>query len=167
MRDFYREPVFYYVLAPILIGLWPLLVWSMYLPRTQEQYETEQGDLIDAQAGIMEILTLDPDRLDIVDPNDSTLGKFAFLQAIDRAVNLSNIPSDGYKPNIYPPRKVQGKDIQTARLNLEDIGIKQVAKFLTEIQSTWVNLTCDSVKLTHREGMSDHWDVDIDFTYVF
>ena len=167
MRDFYREPVFYYVLAPLLIGLWPLLVWFLYLPAAQRSYEAEKTGLSEAQGAILDILKLDPDRLAIADPNDSQLGKFSYLEAIDTAANLSNISPASRNYTSGQTHEVQGKRTQGARLYLEDVRIAQVAKFLTSIQSTWVNLTCDRINLDKQDDMPDQWDVDIDFTYTY
>lgn len=167
MRDFYREPVFYYILAPVLIALWPVLVWAVYLPGAKDSYENEKTDLSEAQVAILDILKLDPDRLSIVDPNDTSLGKFSYNEAIAKAANLSNIPAANKSYSSGPVRESKGKRTQTARLYLEDVHIKQVAKFLTEIQSTWVNLTCDTIGLDQQEDMPDQWDVDIAFTYTY
>ena len=167
MRDFYREPVFYYICAPVLIALWPILVWAVYLPDARESYENEQMGLSEAQVAILEILSLDPARLAIVDPNDSSLGKFSYNGAITEAANLSNIPPANKRYSSSPVRESQGKRTQAARVYLEDVHIKQIAKFLTEIQSTWVNLTCDTISLDKKEGMPDQWDVDIAFTYTY
>ena len=35
MRDLYKNPIFYYVLVPILAGLWPLLVRGVLPPGMQ------------------------------------------------------------------------------------------------------------------------------------
>ena len=32
MKDVYKNPILYYILVPVVVALWPLLVWSVYLP---------------------------------------------------------------------------------------------------------------------------------------
>jgi len=43
MRDLHKNPMFYYILAPVVLGLWPLLVYASYLPKSQEALRTELG----------------------------------------------------------------------------------------------------------------------------
>ncbi|MBN1360772.1 MAG: hypothetical protein JW993_09280 [Sedimentisphaerales bacterium] len=167
MRDLYKNPVFYYVLAAILIGIWPLLVLTVYLPGAREGLEADKDARTDVVVAITEILKLDPERLSLGDPNDSRLGKFSYLEAIRRSANLCGIPSGNYPFTTGGIITSQGKQTQTARLSLKDVGITQVARFLTHIQSNWVNLTCEKASLKKKEGMPDQWDVDLDFKYSY
>jgi hypothetical protein len=166
MRDLYKNPMFYYILAPILIGLWPLLVWAVYLPGGREEREAEETHLVEAQAAILKILELDPDRLEIAGPG-AELGKFTYAEAIDRAANVCNIPSSNYNFTSGAIVKSGGKETQQARLSLDKVVIVQVAKFLSTLQSTWVNLTCEKATLKKKEGMRDQWDVDLDYRYSY
>jgi hypothetical protein len=36
MREVYKNPMLYYLLIPVLVGIWPLLVWGVYLPRAEQ-----------------------------------------------------------------------------------------------------------------------------------
>ena len=165
MRDIHRNPLFYYILVPVLLGLWPLLVWGKYLPAARdglakdcEQY-TEASDLIST------IISLDQDRLNPIEgPN---LGRFSYAEAVDRAANICHIPSAKWELHSGKITTSGGKKVQEARVKLSNVGIVETADFLTRILSTWVNLTCDRIKLNKKEGMPNQWDIDLNFKYDF
>ena len=166
MRDIYRNPISYYLLIPVLVALWPLLVWGIYLPGAERDREIEESLYIEGQTNIVDILRIDPDRLSFVDANDVS-AEFSYGPAVDRVANLCRIPASNcnYKAgNIIVSDKKRRQD---ARVKLKDVSIVQAATFLSRIQSMWVNLTCDKVKLTKNKGMPDQWNVDFDFVYYY
>ena len=165
MRDFHRNPIFYYLIIPLLIGVWPLLVWAVYLPAAERDRESDYRELIEAQTQIMGILEIDPDRMN-TDPN-RVVGEFAYGKAVDRAANLCSIPATHCIVSAGPPTTISGKKRQDATIKLKDVSIVQVARFLSTMQSTWVNLQCDRVKLTKRKGMPDQWEVDVKYIYYY
>lgn len=166
MRDLHRNPILYYVLIPVLIGLWPLLVWAVYLPAAKQNVEADCQYMQKAVADINEILVIDPSRTDPDNPNRVT-GEFAYGKAVDRVANLCAISAKDNTVTAGLPITVGGKKRQDATVKLQDVSIVQVAKFLSTIQSTWVNLQCDQIKLTKRKGMPDKWDVDCRFIYYY
>ncbi len=166
MRDLYKNPIFYYVLVPILAGLWPLLVWGVYLPKAEKAWEDDRKLYNEATASIVEILEKDPDRLKIVEESKS-LGKFAYAEAVDRAANLCQILSSNYTLSTGSMVTSGKKESQQARVNLMDVSIVQAAKFLSTIQSMWVNLSCERIRLTKKPGMPDRWDMDLTFQYHY
>lgn len=166
MQDIYKNPIFYYVLAPLLVGLWPLLVWGMYLPGAEAAWEDDQELYEEAVASIVEILDKDPDRLKIAAESQG-LGKFAYAEAVDRVANLCRIPSSNYTLSTGIPVTSGGRESQQARVRLIDVSIVQAAKFLSTIQSMWVRLSCERVRLTKKAGMPDLWDMDLNFQYEY
>jgi hypothetical protein len=166
MRDIYKNPMFYYVLAPILVGAWPLLVWGMYLPKAKTTLEGDKQSYADATANIIEIIDMDPGRLDIAKTTKS-LGRFTYAEAVDRAVNLCRIPSKNYRLSTGNMVVSGKKESQQARVSLVDVSIVQGAKFLSIIHSMWVNLSCERLRLTMKEGVPDTWDMDVTFKYDF
>lgn len=166
MRDIYRNPIFYYLLIPVLVGVWPLLVWGVYLPTAQRERENDYSLLLEGQTSIMEILKIDPQRTNPVDPN-RVAGEFVYSKAIDSAANLCGIVASRCSHRTALPNTSGGKKRQDARVWLKDVTITQAAKFLSTMQSTWVFLDCDRMKLTKKKGMPDQWDVDFDFVYYY
>ncbi len=165
MREIYRNPIFYYLLIPVLVALWPLLVWGVYLPRAQRNQKSEQASYIEAQTCIVDILTLDPDRLKI-DVNQVSL-EFSYGNAVDRVANLCKIPASNWTSSAGNIVKYQKKQRQDAMVKLTNVSIVQAARFLSTMQITWATLNCEKVKLTKKKGVPDQWDVDFSFTYYY
>ena len=71
MNNIHKNPILYYIAIPVLIGIWPLLVWAIHLPKAQEDLDQNLAMYINkAEPLMMEILNLDPGRLDSADPNE-------------------------------------------------------------------------------------------------
>jgi len=166
MRELYRNPMLYYVLAPILVSLWPLLVWGFYLPKGEEAWQEDQRLFHQAQDLMVELLEKDPDRLKAAEESQK-LGEFTYAEAVNRAANLCRIPSSKVNLSTGDIVTSAGKETQQARVSLSDVGIVQAARFLSTIQAMWMTLTCDRVKLSKKEGMPDQWDMDLNFKYDY
>jgi hypothetical protein len=166
MRDVLKNPILYYILAPILVGLWPLLVWGVYLPKIQRELSFDKDQYTNAENCMVEILTLDPHRLDASGDGKSS-GKFTYYEAFSRVADRCRISSRNYNVNAGGKIKSGGKETQGAKVTLSDVGIVQICDFLSKIQSMWVNLECESLKLTKKEGTPDRWDADLSFKYTY
>ncbi|MCX5646861.1 MAG: hypothetical protein NTZ17_19610 [Phycisphaerae bacterium] len=167
MRELHKNPMLYYLLIPVLVGMWPLLVWGVYLPRAEHGREIEGGLCVQGQTSVLEILKIDPDR-----PNMTTTNpmppEFSYSAAVTRVANLCKIPSSGWGCKAGKPMVASGKKRQDARVKLTAVSISQAAKFLTTIQSMWPSrLTCENLKLQKKKGMPDQWDVDFSFLYYY
>lgn len=165
MRDLYKNPMFYYLFVPVLVVVWPVLVWGIYLPRAQDALENEQSLCLEGRTHVLDILVNDPARLDFAASEDVS-GEFSYAKAIDRVSVLCRIPSS--KCNYSAGNIGSGsKRSQNARVGLSDVSVVQAAQFLSTIQSMWVNLKCDKVKLTRKKDLPDQWDVDLNFWYYY
>ena len=165
MKDILKNPAFYYVLVPVLIALWPFLIWGVYLPSAEHKFQLEKSQYEKAQKVIKEILAIDPDRL-TTDSNNTT-AEFDYASAIDRTANLCGIPSTSYKLNSGIMLTTAGQKSQSAKVSLKSIDITKCAKFLSTLQLRWANLQCNQVKLTKKKGLPDSWDFDIEFKYYY
>ena len=166
MRDVYRNPMLYYLLAPLLVAVWPLLVWAVYLPRAQESWDKEQSYYVEGQTYILDILRMDPDRLDLA-ANSEVSGEFSYAKAIDRVANLCRIPASKCDYGAGGVIPAGNKKKQQARIKLTDVDVVQAATFLSRMQSTWVKLTCDKISLTKDKALPNQWDVDFTFWYFY
>jgi hypothetical protein len=167
MRDLYKNPILYYVLVPVLVALWPLLVWAVYLPNAHRSAQEHTSQYQKAEPIMMQILTLDPDRLEFVDSND-TASEFSWT-AVDQVANRCKIPESKCDLRSGLPITSGGQKNQSATVNLRQVSITEFAEFLSTIQLRWANLQCERIKLTKKENMPDNdlWDVDITFKYYF
>jgi len=164
MKEIYKNPILYYILVPVVIGLWPLLVWAICLPAAEKKLEAQQAQYKRAEAIMMEILTLDPDRM--TDANDAP-AEFTYDRAVERVAGSCRIPPNKYKLSPIMPMTISGQKSQSATVNLKQIDIVKFAEFLSMIQLRWANLHCNRVKLTKKQGLPDMWDVDIEFKYYY
>ena len=163
MRDVYKNHALYYVLVPIAVSLWPLLVRGVYLPKTQEQWESEKARYLRAQEIMEEILTLDRDRLDLTGPED-TVAEFDYAGAADRVARLYDI---SYTVTSRPIRTSGGQKTKNANVILRNVNITDFALFLTTIQFRWPNLECERITLLEKKGLRDRWDVTLEFKYYY
>ena len=167
MKDLYKNPTLYYVLVPVVMGIWPLLVWGLYLPQAKDTLDDEVRYTQEAQVVALDILRLDPERLEFVDSNDA--GKeFSYANVIDKVAGLCNIPASKYELNAGIIIKKEGKRSQSAHVKLKHVGVVQFGKFLS-LMLRWENLQCNIVKLTKVKGagLRDAWNVAIDFRYSY
>jgi hypothetical protein len=166
MRDLHKNPILYYLLIPVLVGIWPLLVGTVYLPRAENERANEGQQCVDGQNLVMEILKIDPDRPNIVDRNVKPV-EFSYGAAVDRVANLCKMPAANWGYTAGDFMTSNGKKRQDARVVLKSVSIVQAAKFLSTMQKMYVNLTCENAKLQKKKGMSDQWDVDFSFIYYY
>ncbi len=169
MKDIYKNPILYYILVPALIGLWPLFVWAMYLPAAEKSVKDQLAQDRKAEAIMIEILTLVPERAKSADPNDpNSVGtEFTYAKEIDGAARSCGIQSGNYKLNSGMLITSRDQESQSASISLKQIDIVKLARFLSVIQLDWPNLQCNRVKLTKKQGLPDMWDVDIEFKYYY
>jgi len=166
MKDIYKNPILYYIVTPVIVVLWPLFVWAIYLPAAEKDVIDQQAQYRKAEAAMMEILTLDPDRRELVDSNNVG-AEFTYAGAVDNVARACGIIPSKYKLSSGTPQTSSGQKSQSASVNLKQIDIKKFAEFLDKIQFRWANLQCSRVKLTKKPGMPDMWDVDLEFKYYF
>jgi hypothetical protein len=166
MKDIYKNPILYYIAVPVLVGLWPLLVWAIYLPTAEENIKNEQEQCRQAEGIMLEILNLDPDRLEFIDPND-TDAEFSYANAIREVALKCGIPPSKYELNSGMIISTREQKSQNAKVDLKEIEIVTFAEFLSMIQFRWADLQCERVKLTKKKLVPDMWDADIEFKYYY
>jgi len=168
MRDIYKNPILYYIIVPVIVGLWPLLVWAIYLPAAQKDVEEQIAQYNKAEPIMLEIFTLEPDRLEFADAND-TAADFTYGEAIDRVASLCRIPPSKYNVSSAMIIPTNDQKSQSASVDLKQVDIRKFARFLSMMQLRWANLQCEQLKLTKKQNLPDNdmWDVDIKFKYYY
>lgn len=168
MRDIYKNPVLYYIAIPVIVGLWPLLVWAMYLPKAQKDVKELMNQHEKAKPTMTEILTLEPNRLEFADAND-TAADFTYGEAIDRIASLCRIPPSKYNVSSAMMMTTHNQKSQSASINLKEIDIRKFARFLSMLQLRWANLQCERLKLSKKQNLPDNdlWDIDIELKYYY
>jgi len=168
MKDLHKNPTLYYILVPILVGFWPLLVWAMYLPDAKDTLNKDMDAAQRGQSLALQILVLDPERADTGDPN-SAPADFSYAKAVYDFALKCDIPPSKYKLSTGTIIIKDKQKSQTGHVRIDEIGVAQLAKFLALIQYRWATLQCDDISLTKvkAEARPDVWTVELDFTYKF
>jgi hypothetical protein len=166
MKDIYKNPMFYYVLIPVLLLFWPLFVWGVYLPRTEQKWENEKKYYEKSKDFIDDILTIDKERLEFSDSQNNG-EEFDYAVAIDRIARKCGIPASKYSISSKPARISGGQKTQSAMVVLRDVSISDFSHFLSTVTIRWANLQCERVKISRKKGLDDIWKVDLDLKYYF
>ena len=166
MKDIYKNPILYYIAVPLVVSLWPLLVWAVYLPEARQDIRDQQDQYKRAEPIMMEILTLDPERLQFADANDAAT-EFSYGSAVDGVASACGIPPSQYKVGTTLIISTREQRSQSGTVDLRQVDIVKFARFLSMIQLRWPSLQCERVKLTQKEGPPDIWDVNIEFKYYY
>jgi len=166
MKDIYKNPTLYYILVPVLIGLWPLLTLFVHFPRAEKAWEKEKKQYNKAEKLMAEILTLDPERLDSANAQNGA-GEFDYARVMESIASSVGIAATNYNVSSKPPRMTSGQKTKNATVILKEVDITKFAKFLSTIQLRWANLQCESVTLTSKKGLKDVWKVDLEFKYYY
>lgn len=166
MKNIYKHPFLYYIAIPVIVGLWPLLVWAVYLPNAKENIKGQQDQYKIAEDIMLEILALDPERLEITDPNDAEV-EFTYDRAVRSVANICGLQPSEYDLSTDVIGTSGEQTIQNAKVSLTQVDIVTFTRFFSMIQSLWANLQCESVRLRKKEKVPDMWDVDITFKYYY
>jgi hypothetical protein len=168
MKEMYKNPILYYIATPVIVGLWPLLVWAIYLPNAQEDVKELMNQHEKARPIMIQILDLEPERLVFADAND-TSADFTYGDAIDRVASLCRIPPSKYNLSSAMIMTTHDQKSQSASIDLKEVDIRKFAKFLSMLQLRWANLQCERLKLTKKQNLPDNdlWDIDMELKYYY
>ncbi|MBN1787911.1 MAG: hypothetical protein JW806_05890 [Sedimentisphaerales bacterium] len=165
MKDITKEPIFYYILVPALLAIWPLWLLMLGIPSAEANYKKEVREYNDAEKLITEILEIDPQRLDYA--KDKKEGDaFDYITAVDQVTKVCRISSASYKLSSSPVRRRKGgQQNQDASMTIDRIDIEKLARFLSVMHMRWVNLQCTNLTLSKIKGEKNLWKADIRFIY--
>jgi hypothetical protein len=166
MKDWYKKPVFYYVAVPVVLMVWPMVLWLYYLPNVENRCQQEQDYFKKAWGLIAKVVVMDPARLELAGKDENSKD-FDYAVAVDSAASRCQIPSTNYKISSKRLVSSKGQKSQSAMVVLEDVEIEKMARFISGIQTQWANLECTSIKLTKKQGVKNSWKIDLDFKYFF
>ena len=161
MKNLHKNPVLYYMLIPLLMGMWPLLLQFRYLPLVNESLRQQKQDMADANDLILAILDMAPDRAFHAENAGGGEKEFVYRTAINEAAK---------KCRMAAPRRSEDqrtKKNQTATVNLYGVNIVKCSMFLSELQTSWRKLQCTQINLTKKKGLKDRWKVSLRFNYYF
>jgi hypothetical protein len=165
MKDFLRQSIVYYIAAPVILTLWPLVLWLYYLPHAAATSKTEQKIYTEARQLAEQILTLDPERRTY--GNENKAAGFDYTVAINTAAKKLGIPSANYTISSKPMQRSRDQKTRDCQVTINEIDITNFARFLSNLQLTWANLQCQKVILTKKQDLPDAWKVDLSLKYYY
>ncbi len=165
MKGIWRQPIMIYIAAPVVLLIWPLLVYGFYLPRVDSAWEKEVEIYNKARGKMNDILTLDPERLKIKGKNPAA--KFDYTNALNTAASKLDIRPEQLDIRTKKVQKPEGGRTQECPVGIENVKIVTFAKFISNLQVTWANLQIEKITLTKKDGSPDSWNADITFKYFF
>lgn len=163
-RDFYKKPVFYYILIPACLAVWPCLVAFVCLPNSKTAFANEQKIYSEANSVMLDILSYDYDRSKSSTIKNSVKG-FDYFNAISDSARLCGISTPSI--NSSAARSIEGKKIQESTITLPSVGIDAFANFLFLLQKRWANLECQNISLDKQKGLPNSWKSTVKFRYYF
>ena len=166
MRDIYKNPILYYILAPAVLALWPLLTATVYIPRVEDNLKIEKEYYKEAKTIMHKILSLDIGRLELSSGGNNAI-KFDYPTAVDNAAESCGIAPGDYQLSSKPGRSTSGQKNQGASVTLKQVGVTTFAEFISTLQLRWATLQCEDVTLTKKKDQLDSWKVDLNFKYYY
>ncbi len=166
MKDIYKNPMFYYILVPVIAALWPAVIWGLYLPNTRANFSEDNDQYQKAQPLIDELLVVDPERLNFSKEKGASV-EFDYATAVQQAAEFCSIPAGSYKLSSGTIITSGGQKSQSANVMLKDVDITKAARFLATIQLRWSGLQATKITLRKQKGSPDSWDADFTFKYFY
>jgi len=166
MKDIYKNPMFYYILVPVAAMLWPAIIWGVYLPAVKAGFSEDKDSFEKAQPLIEELLTADPERLNL-NKEKGKAGEFDYATAVQQTAEFCSISSANYRLSSAAIVTSAGQKSQTAQVSLKDVDITKATRFLSTIQLRWAGLQATKVSMRKKKGVPDSWDVDFTFKYYY
>ena len=96
MKDLIRNPIFYYIVIPVMVAIWPIWLATAGNASAEKNFDKELKRFEEAEEIITNILKLDPQRLDYAKANKESAG-FDYAIAVDQATKLCNISPTSYR----------------------------------------------------------------------
>lgn len=162
-----KNPNMYYILAPVLSAVWALAAGFVFYPGSVKAYQEDiQPEYERSQEWIEKILTVQPQRLQFSIQN-GTDKPFDFGEAVTALTALFDIPTTRYTLNVRGEVNRGGKTARTATMEIKEIDIENLARFLSTMLTGWPDLKCEKLTLDKAKVGKDNWDVDMTLTYYY
>lgn len=166
IKELYKNPLFYYVLVPVIAALWPVILWGIYLPSLRAGIRDDISQYDKAMQIFEDLFKLDPDRLNAT-REQNTKVDFDYASAVQQTVGFASIPINNYKLSTDRIIVSQGQKSQSANVALKDVDVTKAMRFLSNMQLRWASLQCTKITLKKKKGLPDSWDVDFTFKYFY
>jgi len=166
MKDYYKNPNFYYMLIPLAAAVWVVFAWGVSLPAAQKNWNKKQNQYNQAQTHITKILQLAPERLEFQQQQGASR-EFDYGATVEEFAKICGIPPSDYSLQAGREMKRGGRNTKSGNVQIKPIDIGRFAQFLSKMLFRWPDLQCEQLKLTKQKGGPDIWKADIKLTYYY
>jgi len=166
MRDYFKNPNFYFVLLLLAAALLAVYAWSVSMPDAQSNWQKKQKQYEETQGWIKKILALAPERLEYQTQKGASQD-FDYAASVQEFAAGCQIPPSDYSLQAGRETKRRGRRAKSANLQIKPIDVGNFAEFLSKMLFRWPDLQCEQLKLTKQKGGKDVWKADIKFTYYY
>ncbi|HIJ67215.1 MAG TPA: hypothetical protein HPP87_02080 [Planctomycetes bacterium] len=166
MKEYLKNPNFYYAIIPLSAALWVVFAWGVSLPAAGNSWDRKQKQYKDSQGWITQILELAPQRLEYQTQKGASR-QFDYATAVEQFAKICKIPPSDYSLQAGRETKRGGRKTKSANVKIEPVDVERFAQFLSNMLFQWPDLQCEQLKLTKQKGGPDVWKADIKFTYYY
>ena len=166
MKKLLKNPNMYYVLFPVLAGLWAAGAWGLSYPKSLEQRTEMENECLSSESYIKEILQIEPQRLAYQQDKDKS-GEFDYTNVIDQYARMFGVSAADYTLSVRSATKRAGKTTKSADLTIKTIDIERLAKFISAILIRWPELECERLTVEKLSTGKNVWKASIRFTYFY
>ena len=166
MKEYFKNPNFYYTIIPLAAAFWTVFAWSVSLPAAEKNWDRKQKQYKDSQGWVTKILELAPQRLDYQTQKGASR-QFDYSAAVDQFAKACRIPETDYTLQAGRETKRGGRRTKSANVKIKPVDVERFAQFLSKMLFQWPDLQCEQLKLTKEKGGPDVWKADMKLTYYY
>lgn len=165
-HEWWKQPNTYFLLIPIVLGIWTLAAGMVFYPRSVTRWQDQQKEYQDAEEQIKRLLEIDPGRLINKSGKGGTV-EFDYSDQIDKFAKVFKMSDKDYMLKTRPILKKSGKKSRSADLIIKTVDIHTLAKFISALQIRWSQLQVDQISLEKLATGKDAWKVTLRLNYIY
>ncbi|MHC4551239.1 MAG: hypothetical protein ACYSUT_00520 [Planctomycetota bacterium] len=170
MKDKLKDPNLYYILVPVIAGVWAVLAGLVFYPKSVKAWEDPKNgakaEYKQAQDLLQKIIEKKPEILKERLTTDKK-GEVDLGQAIDTLCLLFEIPTSKYRHSVRKPITRAGKKSRTATMTIKEVGIGKIGGFVSAMLSLSPGLDCEVISIDKAKTGKDNWNVDLTMKYTY
>ena len=167
MKEYLKNPFFYYIAIPAILGIWAITAGAVLYPRATTSWQMNEEDYVNAQELLTQIIAIEPQRLTHQQKEGGVTGDFDFTQVVNEFASLFSIPPANFTLNTRGETRRAGKRARSATLSIRTIDVEKTAMFLSTMLIRWPDLQCENLTLEKLPQGKNNWRVDMTLTYYY
>ncbi len=168
MKDKLKNPNLYYILMPVVAGIWAILAGFVFYPKSVKAWQEDaKPDYKQAQELMLKIIKIEPERLLTKEIKTGKDGEIDFGSAVDTLTQLLDIHTSKYTLSVQKPVKKAGKKSRTAAMTIKEIDIESTGRFISAMLALSPDIKCDVVSIDKAKSGKDNWNITIRMSHVY